>query len=146
MHAERTVSVARPADVVFDSIASGPRCAQWRDGVRELRLMTNSTGQGAIYRQVIAGPGGHDIDCDYLITGYDPPRRLEFAVVAGPARPTGSFELLDRDGATQVTFCLDVTPRGLRRLLAPLWARVLRHQVAQLDRLKTVLENDRSVV
>jgi uncharacterized protein YndB with AHSA1/START domain len=146
MHAERAVTVARPAEVVFEVLASGAPGYQWREGVRELTLMTNSTEQGAVYRQVITGPGGRDIDCDYLITGYDPPRRLEFAIVAGPARPTGSFELVDRDGHTEVTFCLDVAPRGLRLLLAPLWSRVLRSEVAQLDRLKTVLESDRSVV
>ena len=146
MHAERTVVVARPIDVVFEFIASAPYSAQWRDDVRELALMTNSTGVGAVFRQIIAGPGGHDIDCDYLITGYDPPRRLEFAVVAGPARPTGAFELLELDGHTQVTFCLDAAPSGLRRLLAPLWAHVFRAEVAQLDRLKAVLENERSVV
>ena len=146
MHAERTIVVARPAEVVFEYIASGPRTAEWREGVRELALMTSSIGEGAVYRQVIGGPAGHDVDCDYVITRYDPPRRLEFAVVAGPARPTGSFELTERDGRTQVRFCLDAAPRGLRRLLAPLWSRALRAEVAQLDRLKSVLESERSVV
>jgi uncharacterized protein YndB with AHSA1/START domain len=146
MHAERTVVVACPADVVFEYVAAGPLSADWREGVRELALMTSSAGQGAVYRQVINGPGGRDIDCDYLITRYDPPHRLEFAVVAGPARPSGSFELLERDGHTQVTFCLDAAPRGLFRLMAPLWSRALRAEVAQLDRLKTVLESERSSV
>lgn len=147
MHAERTVTVARPAEVVFEFLAAGPRCTRWREGIREIARMTSTTGLGAVYRQVMIGPGGHDIDCDYLITAYDPPRRLDFAIVAGPARPTGSFELAERDGGyTQVSFRLDASPRGLRRLLAPMWARVLRHQVGQLDRLKTVLEGDRSAV
>jgi uncharacterized protein YndB with AHSA1/START domain len=147
MHAERTVIVARPADEVFDFLAAGPRCTRWRDGIREIARMTAHPGVGAVYRQVMIGPGGYDIDCDYLVTGYDPPRRLDFAVVAGPARPTGSFELTDVNGDhTQVTFRLDASPRGLRRLMAPLWARVLRHQVAQLERLKTVLEGARSAV
>ena len=146
MHAERTVAVARPAEVVFDWLASGQRSALWRESVRELALMTSATAEGAVFRQVIHGPGGRDIDCDYLITRYDPPHRLEFAVVAGPARPTGSFELVERDAHTHVTFCLDAAPRGLQRLMAPLWSRVLRAEVAQLDKLKTVLENDRSVV
>jgi uncharacterized protein YndB with AHSA1/START domain len=146
MHAERTVVVARPVDVVFEYVASGRLTAQWREGVREIALMTNSAEQGAVYRQVITGPAGHDVDCDYLITRYDPPHRLEFAVVAGPARPIGSFELTERDGHTQVTFCLDAAPRALRRLLAPLWSRFLRAEVAQLDRFNTVLESEPSVV
>lgn len=146
MYAERTVVVARPAEVVFDVLASGSQSSRWRDGVRDVALMTESAGLGAVYRQVMSGPGGHDIDCDYLITGYDPPRRLEFAVVAGPVRPTGSFELVDREGHTQVTFRLDTAARGLRRLTVPFWSRAVRREVAQLDRLKAVLEADRSAV
>lgn len=146
MHAERTVVVARPAEAVFEFLAEGPRGALWRDGVREITRMTNSTGVGAVFRQVKAGPGGRQIDCDYLITEYAPPTSLEFAVVAGPVRPTGSFALVERDGHTQVTFRLDAHASGLRRLAAPFWSSALRHEVAQLDRLKTVLEGDRSTV
>ncbi len=146
MHVERTVTIARPAELVFDYIASGSLSCEWRAGVRELTLMSSFTGQGAVYRQIIAGPAGRDIDCDYVITGYDPPRRLDFTVVSGPARPTGSFELVERNGHTHVTLCLDAAPRGLRRLVAPLWARVLRNEVDELDQLKNVLEGDRSAV
>jgi uncharacterized protein YndB with AHSA1/START domain len=146
MHVERTVTIACPAEIVFDHIASGSLNTEWRTGVRELALMTGFTGQGAIYRQIIVGPAGHDIDCDYLITRHDPPRRIEFAVISGPARPTGSFDLIERNGHTQVTFCVDAAPRGLRRLVAPLWARVFRAEVAKLEQLKTVLEGDRSAV
>jgi uncharacterized protein YndB with AHSA1/START domain len=147
MHAERTVVVARPAAVVFEFLSPGPRCTHWREGIRKIARMTNHPGVGAVYRQVMIGPGGRDVDCDFLVTGYDPPHRLDFAVVAGPSRPTGSFELAEVNaGHTQVTFRLDASPRGLRLLMAPLWARVLRLQVAQLERLKTVLEGDRSPV
>lgn len=146
MFAERTVVVARPAEAVFEVLAEVPQNTFWREGVRELTRMTNSAGVGAVYRQVKAGPGGRDLDCDYLITEYDPPHRLGFAVVAGPVRPTGSFELVERDGHTQVTFCVEVYGQGLRRLTAPFWSRALRREVAQLDRLKAVLEADRSSV
>lgn len=146
MHVERTVVVARPAEVIFDFLADGPSCSRWRDNVGDIELMTNSAGLGAVYRQTMTGPGGYDIDCDYLITGYDPPRLLEFSVVAGPVRPTGRFELAEHGGQTQVTFGLDTAGHGLRRLTVPLFARALRREVAQLDRLKAALEGDRSAV
>lgn len=147
MYAERTVVVDRPPEAVFEFLADGTRSPQWRKGVRELTLMTRWTDVGAVYRQVIAGPGGREIDCDYLITGFAAPHRLEFVVVAGPARPFGSFRLEAREGgATQVTYRLDAVPRGLRRLLAPLQARGLRREVENLDRLKSVLEQAHSAV
>jgi hypothetical protein len=112
-HAEHTVTVGRPARDVFDYL----------------------------YRQVLAGPGGRRIDGDYRVTVFDPPRRLEFLVTAGPARPSGVFELTDGGGrATVVRFALDLRPAGLTRLMTPMIARQMRREVAQLETLKKVLE------
>jgi hypothetical protein len=145
MHLERTVHIACPADEIFDFLAAGPRCARWRAGVREIARMTTASGLGAVYRQIVSGPGGRPIDGDYLVTGYDRPSRLDFAVVAGPARPTGSFVLHAVDDAhTQVTFSLDVRAPGVHKLLAPYWNRRLRQEIEHLDRLKDVLERERS--
>jgi uncharacterized protein YndB with AHSA1/START domain len=147
MHAERTVVVGRPIDIVFEFLAAGPRCTRWREGIREIARMTNTTGLGSVYRQVMIGPAGHDIDCDYLVTGYDPPRRLEFEIVAGPVRPRGHFELIARDEQhTEVRFFLDAEIHGVRRVLAPVWERVMRREVEQLDQLKTVLEDTHTSV
>ena len=142
MHLERTVMVSRPAEVVFDFLASGPRCTRWRQGIREIARMTSSTGVGAVYRQVLIGPGGHDIDGDFVVTDFERPHRLGFAIVAGPARPTGSFLLTERDAQhTEVRFSLDAEAHGIQRVLFPLWARQMRHEISQLDQLKNVLEN-----
>lgn len=146
MYAERTLVVARPAEIVFEFLADGPHAALWRDGVREITRMTTANGVGTVYRQVKTGPGGRAVDCDYLITEYEPPHRLGFAVVAGPVRPTGSFELAEHDGHTQLTYRLESDARGLRRLVAPFWSGALRREVERLDRLKAVLEGDRSAV
>lgn len=72
---------------------------------------------------------------------FDPPTRLEFQVIAGPARPVGVFELTESaPGITTVRFTLDLQPAGLMKLLTPMIAGQVRHEVAQLDTLKTVLE------
>ena len=72
---------------------------------------------------------------------FDPPTRLEFQVTAGPARPAGVFELTETTpGITTVRFTLDLRPGGLMKFLTPMIARQVRHEVAQLDTLKTVLE------
>ena len=72
---------------------------------------------------------------------FDPPRRLEFHVTAGPARPTGVFELSENaDQSTRVRFSLDLNPAGLMKLMTPMIARQMQREVAQLDNLKTILE------
>src|SRR5919199_113761 len=87
--AERTVTIRRPADQVFAYLADGTNDPQWRSGVLEIERTSDADGVGAVYRQVLAGPGGRRIAGDYRITVFDPPRRLEFQVIAGPARSGG---------------------------------------------------------
>jgi uncharacterized protein YndB with AHSA1/START domain len=141
LHAEHIVTVSRPARDVFAYLADGTHNRQWRAGVLEIERTTAAQGAGAAYRQVLVGPGGRRIDGDYRVTVFDPPRRLEFLVTAGPARPSGVFELTEStDQSTQVRFVLDLKPTGLMRLMAPMITRQMRQEVTQLDTLKTILE------
>jgi uncharacterized protein YndB with AHSA1/START domain len=140
-HAEHTVTVNRPQKDVFDYLAEGTHNREWRSGVLEIERTSAAEGQGATYRQVLSGPGGRRIDGDYRVTVFDPPRRLEFQVTAGPARPTGVFELSENaDQSTRVRFSLDLNPSGLMRLMTPMISRQMRREVAQLDNLKVILE------
>jgi uncharacterized protein YndB with AHSA1/START domain len=139
--AEYAVTVNRPAREVFDYLADGTHNHEWRSGVLDIERTTAITGEGAAYRQVLAGPGGRRIDGDYRITVFEPPQRLEFLVTAGPARPSGVFELTDgTDRATVVRFTLDLRPTGFMKLMTPMIARQMRREVAQLETLKKILE------
>jgi uncharacterized protein YndB with AHSA1/START domain len=140
-HAEHAVTVSRPAQTVFEYLAEGTHNREWRAGVLEIARTSEDSGEGATYRQVLAGPGGRRIDGDYKITAFDPPRRLAFQVTAGPARPSGVFELSETEGpATRVRFALDVNPSGLMKLMTPMISRQMQREVAQLDNLKSILE------
>lgn len=139
--AEHTVTIERSADDVFDYLADGTNNPQWRTGVVEIERTSAAVGVGATYRQVLRGPGGRRVDGDYRVTVYDRPRTLAFEVIAGPARPTGTFSLTTvDDGNTRVTFRLAVSPIGLMRLMSPMIAKQMRVETAQLDNLKTQLE------
>jgi uncharacterized protein YndB with AHSA1/START domain len=139
-HAEHTITVNRPAREVFDYLADGTHNREWRSGVLEIERTSAADGEGATYRQVLSGPGGRRIPGDYRVTVFDPPRRLEFLVTAGPARPSGIFELAEVGRATTVRFALDLRPTGVARLMAPMIAKQMQREVAQLDTLKTLLE------
>jgi len=140
-HAEHTITVARPPQAVFDYLADGTHNRDWRTGVLEIERTSAAEGEGATYRQILAGPGGRRIDGDYRITVFDPPRRLEFQVTAGPARPTGVFELSENGGqSTRVRFALDFTAAGPMKLMTAMITRTMRREVAQLDNLKAILE------
>lgn len=140
-HATNTVTVDRPIGEVFGYLADGTNNPRWRAGVLEIERTAGDNGLGTTYRQVLAGPGGRRIAGDYRVTAYAPPTGLAFAVTAGPARPTGRFELAETaPGRTTVTFTLDLRPGGMMRLMSGLIAKQMRAEVAQLTRLKTDLE------
>src|SRR5262245_14039845 len=140
-NAENSITIDRPIDEVFAYLADGTNNPRWRRGVLEIHRTSQTGGQGATYRQVLKGPGGRRIDGDYRVTTHQPPHRLEFTVTAGPARPTGRFELAEAGpGRTNVTFALDLPATGPMRLMSGMIARQMRTEVDQLDRLKHDLE------
>lgn len=141
VHAEHHVVVNRPLEVVYGFLADGLNNPKWRAGIVDISLRQGPAGAvGAIYRQVLKGPGGRPIDGDYRITKAEPNKELRFVVVAGPARPEGRYTLEPVTATTKVTFVLDYQPRGLQRLLVPLIAKTMRAEVANLAALKHVLE------
>jgi uncharacterized membrane protein len=95
---------------------------------------------GTIYEQGVKGPFGRRVPADYEITSYEPGRRLAFRAIAGPVRPEGSYELEPTDRGTRVTFSLRCSPSGFATLMTPMIARTMASEVAQLERLREVLE------
>lgn len=145
VHAEHTVTVRRSAAEVFGFLADGLNNPRWRPEVTAVRLASGAeTGAraGARYNQTLTGPGGLSIPGDYLLTVCEPPHRLEFEVVAGPGRPTGSFTLRESaPGETQVVFVLDLVLSGALVALAGMIRGLARAEVGNLDRLKDALEH-----
>jgi len=137
--AEHTIQIARPPADVFAFLADGTNDPQWRSGVTDIRLRSG-TGAGAVYEQGVKGPFGRRVPADYEITVYEPDRRLGFRAIAGPVRPEGTYELRPVDVGTEVTFSLRCTPSGFAKLMTPMVAGTMRSEVAQLDRLREVLQ------
>jgi uncharacterized protein YndB with AHSA1/START domain len=137
--ASGTIEIRRPVDEVFEFLSEGENDRRWRDGVLDIRRKSGH-GRGAIYEQGVKGPFGRRVPADYEITSYEPDRRIGFRAIAGPVRPEGSYELTPADGGTRVTFTLRAEPRGLAKLMSPMVAKTMRSEVAQLDRLRAVLE------
>jgi uncharacterized protein YndB with AHSA1/START domain len=137
--ASGSVVIGRPPADVFAFLADGETGGRWRSGVLDVRHRSGS-GVGAVYEQGVKGPFGRRVPADYEITEYEPDRRLGFRAIAGPVRPEGSYVLEPVDGGTRVTFSLAFAPRGAARLMSPMVAKTMRAEVAQLDRLRSVLE------
>lgn len=131
-HAQQTVLVSRPIGEVFAFLADGTNNPKWRPDVTDIHVVSGR-GLGAEYAQSMTGPRGRTIRGDYRVTRFDEPDRLDFEVTAGPARPVGSFVLRAVSaGSTEVTFTLDLKPRGVMVLMTPM---INKQVAAEVDNI-----------
>ena len=140
-HAESSVTINRPVPDVFKFLLDGANNPRWRPGVLDIQHdAATPAGLGAVYKQGMKGPGGR-IDGDYKITRLQPDQLIEFQVITGPARPTGTYTLASAGSGTKVSFVLDFQPKGLAKLMDGLIGKTMQSEVGNLSNLKTVLES-----
>ena len=142
--ATRSVKIARsPADV-YAYLGQPENDPTWRPAVTDI-AHASGTGVGAVYRQGVRGPGGRRVSADIEITAAQPDRLLSFRTVTGPVRPSGRYELAPTSAGTSLTFTLEVELRGLKKLfIGGAVQKSMNAEVANLDRLKSVLEEGRA--
>jgi uncharacterized membrane protein len=139
--AQRTVTINRPIEDVFAFFADGENDPLWRPTVKEIKR-DGPLQVGTRYRLRIAGPGGGIIPADFEITQYRPTERVDFKVIAGPVRPTGSYRFTDKGTATDVTFELQAELTGMKKMLmGTAVQKSMDDEMANLDRAKQYLEN-----
>jgi uncharacterized membrane protein len=142
-HAEGSITINRPVKEVFDFILDGRNSTLWRPSVLDVQLMPgNPLGVGAIFKQGLKGPGGR-IDGDYEIVECKPNELIRFQVIAGPARPTGTYLFKSMDDSTQVKFILDFQPKGLAKLMDGMINKSMKGEVETLSNLKAYFENQK---
>lgn len=139
--AEHEVLIRRDAMAVYTFLIDGLNLPQWRDGIRSISLAAGAAGaKGAVYQQTLTGRSGRPIAADFEITQARPGAEIQFQVVAGPARPAGGYYLSTEPDGTRVRFALEFQPKGLLGLMNTMVQRSMKADVAQLERLKDVLE------
>lgn len=140
-HGEGKIAIKRPVQDVYDFLLDGTHNPLWRPGVIDIQRLTNLPDTvGSKFKQGMKGPGGR-IDGDYEITELQPNSLIKFQVIAGPARPTGTYKLESQGDSTFVTFILDFQPKGLAKLMDPVIGKTMQSEVANLSHLKEYLEN-----
>lgn len=144
-HAENSITINKPVKAVFDLLVDGMNNPLWRgSSVADIALIRGNAGEvGAVYKQGLKGPGGRRFDGDYELVDVRPNARIEFRVIAGPARPTGVYEIEDAGGSTRVKFVLDFKPKGFARLMDGMITSTMRGEVGTLSDLKAYLEKQR---
>lgn len=141
-HAEASITINKPVKAVFDFVLDGMNSPLWRPSVADVKLMPGKPlGVGAIYKQGLKGPGGRRIDGDYELVEVKPNEWIKFQVVAGPARPTGTYKFESAGNSTKVTFTLDFQPKGFAKLMDGMINKTMQEEVGTLSNLKAYLES-----
>jgi len=141
--AERTVTIDRPIETVFAFFADAENEAKWRPAIKSIKRIGDETGPGAHYEQQMSGPGGRTIPADFEITSFEPNSLMGFKTTKGPVRPEGEFRFRQAGDGTEVTFAIEATLSGLKKLFMSSQVRkVIDGEVASLDKAKQVVEQE----
>jgi len=138
--AQRTITIDRPPDQVFAFFADPANDQKWRPHVKEIAA-EGPPAVGRRIHQVVEGPMGRGLAADIEVTGYEPPTRYAFQVVAGPARPRGEFRFTPTSGGTEASFSLSAEIGGIKRFLlsGPVQSS-MDGEMKALDTAKRLLE------
>lgn len=145
--AEHEVLIRRDAMAVYLYLLDATNLPTWREAVRSVKLVKGpAEAKGAIYRKMVAGRSGLSIPAELEITHARPGAEIQFRVTSGPANRSGGYYLSTESGGTRVRYALEARPEGsfafMERfgLLNKMVQRSVRSDVAQLERLKDLLE------
>lgn len=140
--AEYEVLIRCDAMSVYNFLLDPRNLPSWREGIRGVQLVSGASGsKGAVYRPLPAATGWPAAAEEFQLTATRPGAEIEFQVIAGPARHHGGYYLSTEGCSTRVRFALRSRPAKLSLLMHPRVRRDMRAQVAQLERLKTLMEH-----
>ena len=131
--------IERPAEEIFDLLADIRRNPEWCPAFTGSEKLTDGpVGRDAVFRTSMRGMG----DLQIRITRYERPRRIWFTTSAKAAEIRHNFVLMPRMGGTHVDQEIDIRPRGVLRMVAPVMAQMLRRSIrSNTAALKAYLES-----
>jgi uncharacterized protein YndB with AHSA1/START domain len=138
---EASVVVNRPVEEVFAFAINPENDTQWESGILEVEQTSEgSIGVGTTLR----GVGhllGQRIEFTSEVTEYQPDRRVDYAIAAGPMHLEESYTFEPVEGGTRVTLLLEGEPGGFFKLAEPIVVRMYQRQMeGNLANLKDILE------
>jgi carbon monoxide dehydrogenase subunit G len=135
------VSVARPAEEVFEYLADPQKVVQWQAWAVDIEQVSEEArGVGARFRDVRRFLG-RTIESTMEFTEYEPPKVLGLKVESGPI-PFRIRQTLEAEGAgTRVRVHAEGEPGGFFKLAEPLVGRAAERQMkSDFETLKDLLE------
>jgi polyketide cyclase/dehydrase/lipid transport protein len=125
---EGEIVIGRPVHVVFDYVADQRNEPHYNPRmVRAEKVTAGPVGKGTRFSSAIMSRG-RPADMLIELTGYDRPVRLAQVTTMRQADMSGTLTFEPVGAGTRMRWSWRVRPKGAYRLLAPVIARVGRHQ------------------
>ena len=120
MHVERTFTVSRPVEEVYDYLVDFSRTEEWDPGTVSTTRTSGSGGVGTTYANVSAFMG-RQVELTYTTAVANRPGRLEFH---GRNKASSTKDILTLrstgPGTTEVHYRAEFRFHGVTKVLAPL--------------------------
>jgi Polyketide cyclase / dehydrase and lipid transport len=131
--------VRRSPEDVFDYCSDLRSELRWNPQVKDIEKVTDGpVGVGTRYRAQWSGSGPTTVE----VVAFDRPRSWETATRARGMGVRFQGTVTDAGPGARYTASLELQPRGLARLIAPLALLAMRRQDQQnMDRIREALES-----
>lgn len=138
---EQTEWIARPPAAVFQFITDTRNAPRVIPSVQRLEAMTDGpTRVGTRYRETRL-VNGKEAQAELEVTGFEPPGRYAVRNVTDGIQTVYTYRFQPERDGTRVTLECVVSAGGLKKLMAPIVAAVLKKEDGDhLARLKTAVE------
>jgi carbon monoxide dehydrogenase subunit G len=141
MHVERTFTVSRSIEDVFDYLSDFENTNEWDPGTIETRRTSGDGGIGTEYANR-SSFAGREVELTYTTIGHDRPTFFSARGVNAQSTATDSMTFTRDGDRTQIRYRADFQFRGVVKYLAPL---VLRRRLDGLadetiEHIRTSLE------
>ncbi|HVU60597.1 MAG TPA: SRPBCC family protein [Mycobacteriales bacterium] len=138
-----SIVVNKPIDVVFRYAAQFDRHPEWQDDLKAA-TMEGPAAVGVKGRET-RQMGRRTSSYDWQVSAFEPPHKLGFETLTGPMRPVGTMTFTSEGDATRVDFEMDMGPRGLLKLMAPMIAKqVQKSNDEHMAKFKANLESGKA--
>ena len=119
MHVERTFTVPRPIDEVFDYLSDFENTNEWDPGTIRTSRTGGDGGLGTTYsnRSRFAG---REVELEYTMIAFDRPTEFRCRGRNKQSTATDWMRFREVDGGTEVHYRADFEFHGITKLLAPL--------------------------
>lgn len=134
--------IARPRDELFQFIANPNNAPKVVNSVIRMEQLTDGTlGVGTRYRETRL-MNGKEQQTDLEIVSYEPPVHYAMRNVTQGIETTYTYTFTPERNGTQVRLVCKVNARGLKKLMTPLVAGILKKEDGDhLQRLRAAIEN-----